>query len=105
MNKFRSLPINSTIKGKYFHAGNDVVLYPRLRRSDRDFPEQSMMFCYVEDMPKSYKRISLQWELFCKETNYHSSIQTRFLKKNEFAGYTVSKTKDLCELDTFTFQI
>lgn len=104
MNKFKSLPINNTIKGKYFHAGNDVVLYPRLRRSDRDFPDKSMMFCYVEDMPSDYNRIYIQWEIFCKETNYHSS-QTRFLKKKEFAGYTVSNTKDLCALDEFTFEI
>lgn len=104
MNKFKSLPINSTIKGKYFHAGNDVVLYPRLRRSDRDFPDKSMLFCYVEDMPSNYNRIYIQWEIFCKQTNYHSS-QTRFLKRKEFAGYTVSNTKDLCNLDEFTFEI
>ena len=104
MNKFKQLPINNTIKGKYFHAGNDVVLYPRLRRSDRDFPDKSMMFCNVEDMPSDYNRIYIQWEIFCKETNYHSS-QNRFLKNKESAGYTVSNTKDLCALNEFTFEI
>lgn len=104
MTEFKALPINNTIKGKYFHAGNEVVLYPRLRRSDRDFPDKSMMFCYVEEMPSNYTRIYIQWDLFCKETNYHSS-QTRFLKRREFAGYTVSNTQDLCNLNEFTFEI
>eukprot|EP01083_Nonionella_stella_P293512 998204_1 len=104
MTQFKQLPTNNTIKGKYFHAGNDVVLYPRLRRSDRDFADKSMMFCYVEDMPSNYKRIYIQWEIFCQQTSYHSS-HTQYLKKDEFAGYTVGDTKDLCCLDQFTFQI